>query len=572
MIIPYLARRRGHYLLYTVALLLASISGLFVPWYMKIAIDSLRGGERDAFLHSLGVMVLFAIAHALFRFAGRRGFLVQAREVEYEIRETLFTSLLHAQISSFDRFSTGDLMSRSVNDLTSMWLLLGPGLLTFTGTIVTYVIGLFFMLRINPLLTGLVFSLVPLVVFLGRLYSRRLYRMYRKVQELLSRMSDRLQNYFQGIRIIKAYSMEGSVLEEFSGVAGEYSHKNIEVSKVSALFHGTVGFASGLGILAVLLVGGRFVVKGKMTVGGFVAFSSYIALLSFPTIAIGWVINLFQRGAAAAGRIGEVMAIPEERKGKMSEKEIRTIEFKDVHFQYPGRDVSVLSGLNLRIGKGETVGITGITGSGKSSLLPLLLGFYDPRGGRVLINGLPVSSYDLKWVRKKIGVAFQDPHLFSESILSNISFPLDFVDREVARTSAKVAEIHTDVVSFPEAYETLLGERGVTLSGGQRQRVALSRTVSHDSEFLILDDTFSSVDVHTEKRILENISLFRGEKTIVVISHRLTALSLCDRIIVMEGGAVVEEGSKEALLENKGLYYRLYMRQIVTGEMEEEKK
>lgn len=564
---PYLAAHRKNYSLYTLMLFLSSLFSLFVPWYMKNAIDSLKtSGGRPLFARSLLLMAVFALLHSYFRFLGRRGFLLQARRIESEIREDLFDGMLYSPMETYDRFSTGDLMSRSVNDLTSIWLLLGPGLLTLTATVITYVIAFLFMVRIDPLLTGVIFSIVPLVVLLGRFYSRRLYNLYRASQEVLSRISDRLNNYIQGIRVIKAYSMENFTKEEFSRVAGEYSRKNIKVAKVSSLFHGTVALASGLGVLLILLIGGNSVVKGTLSMGGFVAFTAYLAMLSFPTIAMGWVINLFQRGASAASRICEVMEGEGEGTCKGDYEEINKIEFLRVSFKYRTRDTAVLNNFNLCIKKGEALGVTGLTGAGKSSLVKLILGFYEPDEGEILINGVPLNQYGSERIRKKVGVALQDSHLFSDTVLNNISFPLDGPDLALAQRWARTSHIEGDIEGFPGKYDAIVGERGVTLSGGQRQRVSLSRTLCHGAKVLILDDTFSSVDVETEKKILENILNQKEELTLLVISHRISALSICDRIAVLEGGTIVEEGSEEELLALKGQYFRFHMKQLLTGE------
>jgi len=563
----YLAAHRKNYSFYILMLFLSSLFSLFVPWYMKNAIDSLKtSGGRPLFARSLLFMAVFALLHCYFRFMGRRGFLLQARRIESEIREDLFDGMLHSPMDTYDRFSTGDLMSRSVNDLTSIWLLLGPGLLTLTATVITYVIAFFFMVRIDPLLTGVIFSIVPLVVLLGRFYSRRLFNLYRASQEVLSRISDRLNNYIQGIRVIKAYSMENFTKEEFSRVAGEYSRKNIEVAKVSSLFHGTVALASGFGVLLILVIGGNSVVKGTLSMGGFVAFTAYLAMLSFPTIAMGWVINLFQRGASAASRIGEVMEGEGEGTSKGDAEEINKIEFLRVSFKYRTRDTAVLNNFNLSLKRGEALGITGLTGAGKSSFVKLILGFYEPDEGEIQINGIPLNQYGRERIRKKVGVALQDSHLFSDTVLNNISFPLDGPDLALAKRWAKTSHIEGDIEGFPGKYDAIVGERGVTLSGGQRQRVSLSRTLCHGAKVLILDDTFSSVDVETEQKILENILGHKEELTLLVISHRISALSICDRIAVLEGGTIIEEGSEEELLALKGQYFRFHMKQLLTGE------
>ncbi len=564
--IEYMKRRKDRYALFSVLRFLSSLTGLFVPWYLKSAVDSMKiEGGTPLFIDALLLMLLFAFLQGLFRFFGRRGFLVLARDIEGDIRDDLFRKVVNAPYPFYDRFATGDIMSRAVNDLNAIWLLLGPGFLTLIGTAFTYVIGVFFLLRIDPFLTLLVLVLIPLAALFGRVYSRRLYRLHRSAQETLSLLSDRLNNFITGIRIIKSYTMEDFVAGEFSHTSEDYCDKNIEVSKVSALFHGTFAAATGFGVLLVLAVGGLFVIQGRISLGGFVAFTSYIGILSYPAIAVGWIINLYQRGTSAAGRIRELMEMEEEPGGAEEDEGIMTLELEGVTFSYIEGGSPVLDGLDLRVEKGEAVGITGLTGSGKSTIVKLLLGFYQPRSGKIRINGKPLASFKKGWLRRKVGVVFQDPHLFSDTVLENISFPLDepSFDRSVA--CAAMASVDREIETFPGQYQAVIGERGVTLSGGQKQRLTLARTICHESELIVLDDSFSSVDGRTEKNIIGNLMKLKGTRTIILISHRLSALSLCDRILVMDEGKVIEEGTEEALLKRGGLFYRFSVRQSLEG-------
>lgn len=517
------------------------------------------------FYTSLLYMLTFAFLQGVFRFFGRRGFLVLARDIEAEIRSDLFKKVVSAPYPYYSNYTTGDIMSRTVNDMNAIWLLTGPGLLTLIGTLFTYAIGIYFLLRINTFLTLLVFILVPMAALFGRVFSRRLYRLHRSAQEMLSVLSDRLNNFINGVRIIKSYTMEGFVGKEFSQASRDYCLKNIEVSKVSSLFHGTFAAATGFGVLLVLAVGGMFVIEGKITLGGFVAFTTYIGILSYPAIAVGWIINLFQRGASAAGRIRELMDVKEETGGPERENTIESIELSGVDFSYPGGGPPVLKDFTLRVEEGTTVGIAGLTGSGKSTITKLLLGFYEPDGGEIRINGKPMGIFDRSWIREKIGVVFQDPHLFSESVLENISFPLEAPDFAMSVECAKYASIDNEIQSFPGKYQAVIGERGVTLSGGQKQRLTVARTICHKSDVIVLDDAFSSVDMSTERRILNNLMKMRGEKTIILISHRLSTLSLCDRIVFVDAGRVVEEGKYDELLEKGGLFTRFSARESLEG-------
>ncbi len=559
-----------------------AIDGLFAP----------DGSERLA--RAVSWMLLFAALHGSFRYLSRRGLLVTARKVELALRRDVFAHVIRLPLSFFRATPTGDVMSRMTNDVSAVWLFLGPGVLTLVGTVISYLLALTFMLRISPLLTMVSLVLAPAVILLSREYGRRFHRLYRKVQEALAAMNATLQENISGIRLVKAYGLEEKEETRFAANCDGYYRQNVSVSKNSAVFHGAIGFLAGSGTALVLLLGGWLVIRGRLTLGGFVAFNAYLAMLSFPTMALGWVINLVQRGGSAMGRINEFMRLPVEpslMKAQSSEapeasledtpapegakedaKEGRpALEFRDLSFAYGdgGRGGDVLRGITFSVNPGEVVGLVGQTGSGKSTLLSLVLRLGPVPAGAVFLEGRDVNSIPLAELRRSVSLVAQDPFLFSDTVLANICFGLPSGDAESARRAAGHARILAEIDEMPEGFRTVIGERGISLSGGQKQRATIARALCASPRVLLLDDALSSVDVETEREIFREILSLRGERTILFSTHRLASLSHCDRILVLSGGAIVEEGTHDELLSLRGTYFDLYSRQMLSMELEE---
>jgi len=543
---------------------------------IREAIDSLAGPTPGAALvRAVRWMLLFAALHAGFRYVSRRGLLVTARNVEREIRHDLFSHVVRLPLSFFGRTATGDVMARMTNDLTAIWLFLGPGLLTLIGTAISYLLALAFMLRISPLLTAVALAMAPAVVFLSRSYGKAFHRLHRKSQELFAGMNSLLQENITGIRLVKAYGMEEREEERFGVVCTEVCRVNVSVAKTSAAFHGGIGFVAGAGIALVLLLGGGLVVSGRLTLGGFVAFNAYIAMLSFPTMALGWVINLFQRAGSATGRINEFLREPpEEEEGDRAAPGTASpdpplLEVRDLSFGYAGeaRGES-LRGVSFAIGAGEVVGLVGQTGSGKSTLLSLLLRLYPVSPGTIFLDGRDLSTIPLAELRRSVRLVSQDPFLFSDTVLENICFGLDEPDAEAARRAASLARFLAEIEEMPEGLSTRIGERGLTLSGGQKQRAAIARGLCAGGDLLLLDDILSAVDSETEREIFEGILSLRGERTILFSTHRMASLSRCDRILVMREGKIAEQGTHEELFALGGEYFGLYSRQMLARELE----
>jgi ATP-binding cassette subfamily B protein len=578
------------YALCVLGLLASSVFGLLVPWMIRKAVDAVSAGGAaagEALARAAALMVLFASLHAAFRFLARRQLLVTARRVEEGVRRGLFSHVIRLPMPFFHSTPTGDVMSRMTNDLSAVWLFLGPGLLTLIGTTVSWLMAIAFMLRISPSLTGVSLLLAPFVVLLSREYGRAFHRRHRSVQESLAAMNATLQENVSGIRLVKAFAMEDREEERFSRECREYYRHNLAVSRTSAAFHAAIGLVAGSGVALLLYLGGRAVVRGELTLGGFVAFNAYLAMLSFPTMAMGWVINLFQRGDAAMGRINEFLRIPAEpgeeaspaggsappgrpRPAAGAGPAPALLEVRGLSFAHEGGGRGpALRDVSFSVRQGEVLGLVGPTGGGKSTLLSLLLGFYPVPRGTILWEGVDAAEIPLPERRRRVALVAQDPFLFSESILDNICFGREENDPGAARRAAALARILGEVEEMPRGFATVVGERGISLSGGQKQRATIARALCSGAPFLLLDDALSAVDAETEREIFEGILSVRGERTVLFSTHRMASLSRCDRILVLAGGRIAEEGTHDGLLSRRGIYFDLYSRQMLARELEE---
>jgi ATP-binding cassette subfamily B protein len=567
--------------------MISGVFGLLVPWMTRDAIDAVsaaRGGNasgEERLVRAVGFIALFSVLHAFFRYLSRRSLLIAAREVEKEVRTALFSHVIRLPMSFFHATPTGDVMSRMTNDLSSVWLLLGPGLLTLIGTSITWVFAIAFMLKISPLLTALSLLVAPVVVILSREYGRAFHRQHRKIQESLASMNGTLQENVSGIRLVKAFTLESTEEERFAGDCREYYRRNLDVARTSAAFHGAIGFLAGVGVAFVLYFGGRAVVGGALTLGGFVAFNAYLAMLAFPTMAMGWVINLFQRGNAAMGRINEFLLLPAESLPSPAATADRfaaipgsaappLLEVRSLAFSHEGGGrAEVLRDVSFVVGKGEVVGLVGPTGGGKSTLLSLLLGLYPVPPGTVYWEGRDAAEIPLPELRRRVALVAQDPFLFSDSVLENVCFGRESPDPAAAREAARLARFLDEVEELPRGFETVVGERGISLSGGQKQRATIARALCGGGPLLLLDDALSAVDAETEREIFEGILSAKGDRTVLFSTHRMASLSRCDRILVLDGGRIVEEGTHDRLLSLRGAFFDLYSRQMLARELEE---
>ncbi len=602
---PYLKKYRGSYFIGTICVLVNNGVWILFPLVLRRAIDGLQGGvTREKLLtYSLELMGVAAIK-GIFQFLTRWIVIGISREIEFDLRNDLFRHLESLSYSYYQRTRTGDIMARATNDLNAVRMLLGPAIMYSANTIVFTAGALAFMLSISPKLTLYAFLPLPVVSITVQYFGKLIHERFEKIQAMFSEISARAQENFSGARVIRAYVQEEPEIAAFETSNREYINRSLKLVRLMGMLWPTLETMLGLAIVLVLWLGGREVISGQvrtelistlgtrttlfldgsMSIGDFVAFNTYMVQLTWPVIALGWVINIFQRGTASMGRINEILVErPEIEDGPETRaEEARTraagespattpilgeIEFRGLNFAYNG--VPVLHDINLRIPGGSSLAIVGPTGSGKTTLVSLIPRIYDAAPETIWIDGKPVREYPLESLRRQIGFVPQETFLFSETVRENIAFGKeDATDAEVG-SAAEAANIAQDIEEFPEQYRTMVGERGITLSGGQKQRTAIARAIIRNPRILILDDALSSVDTHTEDKILNHLREVMQNRTTIFISHRVSTVRNADRIAVLHAGRIVELGTHDELLARNGYYSDLYNKQLLEEELAE---
>lgn len=579
---PYLRKYRGSYFVGTICVFFNNGVWILFPLVLRHAVDGLRSGvTREKLLtYSLELLGVAAIK-GIFQFLTRWIVIGISREIEFDLRNDLFRHLESLSYSYYQRTRTGDIMARATNDLNAVRMLLGPAIMYSANTIVFTAGALAFMLSISPKLTLYAFLPLPVVSITVQYFGKQIHERFEKIQAMFSEISARAQENFSGARVIRAYVQEEPEIAAFETSNREYIHRSLKLVRLMGMLWPTLETMLGLAIVLVLWLGGREVLSGHMTVGGFVAFNTYMVQLTWPVIALGWVINIFQRGTASMGRINEILVEqPEiqdspEIKAKAAGEGARStsasirgeVEFRGLNFAYNG--VPVLHDINLRIREGSSLAIVGPTGSGKTTLVSLIPRIYDAEPGTVLIDGKPAREFPLASLRRQIGFVPQETFLFSETVRENIAFGKDDATDEEVRSAAEAANIAQDIEEFPERYRTLVGERGITLSGGQKQRTAIARAIIRNPRILILDDALSSVDTHTEDKILNHLREVMQNRTTIFISHRVSTVRNADMIAVLHAGRIVELGTHDELLARNGYYSDLYNKQLLEEELAE---
>lgn len=567
---PYLLRYKKLYLVGIPAVILTSIFMLIEPQIVKRAIDSLENRMVSEYLpYYASAIVGAALLSGFFRYVMRQTMIVASRRIEYDFRNDFFAHLLTLDRNYYDKTPTGDIMARATNDMDSVRSMLGPGIMYFCSTAVTVTIAVFFMVRTDLRLTLLSLIPMPVITILVFVLGREINRRYTKIQAQYSTITASAQENFSGIRVVKAYSQEKQEAARFSFLNRDYVRKNMSMVKIQAMFYPAIVLFSGTAVIVVLWFGGKLVKSGVITLGDFVAFIMYLLILIWPVAALGFVISLYQRGRASLTRIEQML---DEKPVVVNNynpvvKEISgRIELKSLRFSY--NSVEVLRGLDVVIEPGMNVAMTGPTGSGKSTLISLLLRAYPIERGMIFIDDIDINDYDLNCLRTQIVPVLQETFLFSETIRSNIAFGKYDQNIESVTRVAHAAGMAGEIEEFPGKFDTLLGERGITLSGGQKQRTALARALSADPRVLLLDDAFSSVDTHTEEEILSNLRQILKGKTSIMISHRISTVKDADLILVMADGRIAERGTHEELLRMGGRYSELRRKQLIESELE----
>jgi ATP-binding cassette subfamily B protein len=574
-LLPYVYRYRRQVWIGLVCVVVTTAIQLLSPWILKHAIDDLNAGVTRQKLAVYAALLLgVASLGGLFRFLMRRILIGASRDIEYDVRNAFFSRLQQLPLGYYQAHRTGDLMSRATNDLNAVRMMIGPAVMYSANTILVFVVAIILMLSIDARLTLLALLPLPLVSVSVRYFGRAIHTRFEAIQAQLSDLSAVVQEALAGVRVVQAYVQERHEVERFRSANAEYVRRNRRLIVLQGLFFPSMTLFLGFGSLLVLWLGSREVIRGRITLGEFVAFNAYLVMLSWPMIAFGWVTNILQRGMASWNRMLEIInAAPEISDAAVTEagRQARLagrIELRRLSFTFPSSDRPALHDLSLTIEAGETAAFVGPTGSGKSALVSLLPRLYEPPIGTVFLDGVDVREIPLVRLRQAIAVVPQEPFLFSDTIAENIAFGVEHPDAARMHEAAAVARLDKDVEAFPRGYETLVGERGITLSGGQKQRTALARALMTDPRILILDDALSAVDTYTEEEILGRLRGVMRQRTSIIVAHRISTVRDADRIFVLDGGRIVERGTHDELVGKGGLYARMYRKQLLEEELQ----
>ena len=571
----YFARYKKKLFWGFVFIIFSNAGTVYVPLLMKDAINDLQHNVTTGMLLNYGLLIVGAsLIAGIFRFLIRQTIIVVSREIEFDLRYDFWNHIQRLPLRYFQNNSTGNIMAHATNDINAVRMFLGPAVMYSVDTSIRLAIVISIMFSLNTSLT--VYSLLPLPLLSYLVYrvGKIIHAKFTLIQEKFADLTTKAQENFSGIRVVKSYVREENEITSFKKLSREYLSRNMDMIKIQAFFQPILFLITGFSIIIVIYLGGIQVINNQTNLGDIAAFIIYLGILIWPMIAFGWVINIIQQGEASMKRLNKIFHEPfeiyEDENTDYSIDSIKgDIEFKNVSFRYNENLPYILKDIDLKIPKGSTYAVMGYTGAGKTSFINLIPRLYDSTNGEILIDGKNVKNIPLNILRTNVGLVQQESFLFSDTITNNISYGLREISKERVVEVSKIAHFNKDVESFPKEYETMMGERGITLSGGQKQRASLARALAIDPKVLILDDSFSAVDTHTEEEILQSLKQFMQSRTSIIISHRVSTVKDADKIIVLSDGKIAEQGTHEELVNLGGIYADIHYKQLLEKELEE---